>query len=315
MKIAFFTEAGYIGPVSRSNTNMRTDQAWICSLNAIHYPVTQLPQNNFDIGIVIIPKEKNRELLANNNYPLIRYIKALCTKVYIMQEGTHWDWMEDSIPIMCWFYEQLMEADALLCHNEIDVKYYRGITGKPCYVFNTLMINDNVKISDVKTDSVFVAGNWHQTYRGFDSWIIGREFDLPMYGFKAGKMRAGEDLVTGMNYIPWIDWTAFMFELSKHKYGVQTYETSAGQFPLNCAYLGIPCIGYNQVDTQRLLHPDLSVDVGDVYAARQLVYKLKNDVDFYNQCSADCKTLYNNLYSENVFLSNWNKIIKDINEK
>ena len=308
MKIAFFTEGNYISKIPRHHTNMRTDQAWICALDATHYPVIQLPSEHFDIGIVIIPKEKNRDYLANNNYPLITNLKKICDKVLIMQESTHWDWMEDSIRTMCWFYNQLLEADALLCHNEIDIKYYKGITNKPCYILPTLMIEDSIKISDVKEDSVFVAGNWHQTYRGFDAWTIGREFDLPMYGFKSGKLKPGEDNITGINYLPWMDWSKFMFELSKCKYGVQTYETSAGQFPLNCAYLGIPCIGYNQVDTQRLLHPELSVEVGDVYSARKLVNRLKNDKAFYDRCSLLIKKLYNELYSESVFLNNWNKI-------
>jgi hypothetical protein len=306
MRIAFFTESGYTGQVPRSTGNMRTDQAWICALEADHYPVTNLPQDTYDIGIVIIPKEKNREHLANINYPLIQNIRKVCNKVAVMQEGTHWDWMEDSINTMVWFYNQLMQADLLLCHNDIDVKYYRGITDKPCYIMPTLMIEDSIRVSETKTNSVFVAGNWHQTYRGFDAWIIAQEFDIPMHGFKAGKFREGEE-VTGIQYMPWKPWNEFMYELSKHRYGVQTYETSAGQFPLNCAYLGIPCIGYNQVDTQRNLFPDLSVEVGDVLAARKLVHKLK-ERSFYEDCSDKAKNLYTEMYSEEVFI----KKLKDI---
>jgi hypothetical protein len=105
----------------------------------------------------------------------------------------------------------------------------------------------------------------------------------------------------GINYLPWMPWVDFMYELSKCKYAVQCYPASAGQFPLNCAYLGIPCIGYNDVNTQKHLHPDLSVERGDVLAARKLVNKLKSDQDFYNECSLKSKTLYQELYSEQVF--------------
>ena len=310
MKIAFFTEAQYNGYVPRTNTNMRTDQAWICALKAMHYNVMQIPSDEYDIGIVIIPKEQNRKALAEQNYPLVSNLRTKCKLVFVMQEGTHWDWMEDSVNTMCWFYNQLMESDVLLCHNDIDARYYSGITSKPCHVLPTLMIEDNLFIIHEKDDCVFVAGNWHQTYRGFDAWIIGREFELPMYAFKAGKYRTGEQEVTGMTYLPWIDWTKFMSELSKCKYGIQTYETSAGQFPLNCAYLGIPCIGYNQVDTQRLLHPELSVEVGDVYSARLLANKLKNDREMYEACSSQCMQLYNEMYTETKFLEKFNKIIE-----
>ena len=266
-KIAFFSEGGYSGKVSR-DTPMRTDQAWICALNATHYCIFKLDEVNtkYNIGVVIIPKEKNREHLAKNNYPLIQNIKQYCDKVIIMQEGCHWDWQEDSVNTMVWFYNQLLEADLLLCHNDADVKYYQGITDIPSFVLPTLMIEDNIKTAP-QEDKVFVAGNWHLTYRGFDAWVISNEFNLTKYGFKSAKYKEGED-INGINYLPWMDWHTFMYELSKCKYGIQTYQSSAGQFPLNCAYLGIPCIGYNDVNTQKYLFPDLSIDRGDLIQAR-----------------------------------------------
>ena len=36
----------------------------------------------------------------------------------------------------------------------------------------------------------------------------------------------------------------WIYELSKHKYGIQLGTAAAGTFNLNCSYLGIPCIGY-----------------------------------------------------------------------
>lgn len=311
MNIAFFTEGGYSGKIPR-NTPMRTDQAWVCALNATHHCVFKLNEINtqYDIGVVIIPKEKNREHLAANNIPLIQHIKNYCNKVIIMQEGCHWDWQEDPVPTMVWFYNQLLEADLLLCHNDADVKYYQGITDIPSYILPTLMIEDNVQIAP-KEDRVFVAGNWHLTYRGFDSWVISNEFELPKYGFKAGKYKEGED-INGINYLPWMDWYTFMYELSKCKYGIQTYQSSAGQFPLNCGYLGIPCIGYNDVNTQKNIFPDLSVDRGDLISARKLANKIQNDLDFYKEVSTKAKSLYKELYSEEKFLNNWNNIISKL---
>jgi hypothetical protein len=136
--IAFFTEGNYSGKVSR-NIPMRTDQAWVCSLNATHHCVFKLNEINtkYDIGVVIIPKEKNREYLAQNNYPLIQNLKQYCDKVIIMQEGCHWDWQEDPVHTMVWFYNQLLEADLLLCHNDADVKYYQGMTNIPTYILPT----------------------------------------------------------------------------------------------------------------------------------------------------------------------------------
>ena len=58
-KVAFFSEGGYNGKVPR-NIPMRTDQAWVCALDATHYCVFQLDnlKETYDIGVIIIPKEK-----------------------------------------------------------------------------------------------------------------------------------------------------------------------------------------------------------------------------------------------------------------
>ena len=311
MQIAFFTEGGYSGKVPR-NMPMRTDQAWVCALNAVHHCIFKLNEVNqkYDIGVVIIPKEKNREHLVKQQYPLIDNIRNYCDKVIIMQEGCHWDWMEDPVDTMVWFYNQLLKADLLLCHNDADVQYYQGITDIKSFVLPTLMIEDIIKTAP-QEDRVFVAGNWHLTYRGFDAWVISNEFDMPKYGFKAGKYKEGED-INGINYLPWMQWDQFMLELSKCKYGIQTYQSSAGQFPLNCAYLGIPCIGYNDVNTQKDLFPDLSVKRGDILHARRLANNLQKNKEFYNRVSIKAKELYNELYKEDKFLEKWNKIIKEL---
>ena len=306
MNIAFFTEGGYNGKVPRNNPNMRTDQAWVCALDATHHCVFQLEQvkQKYNVGVVIIPKEKNREHLANQNYPLIKKIKNFCSKVWVMQESTHWDWQDESYESMVWYYNQLLESDGIFCHNNIDLDYFAGITNKPVKILPTLMIEDQIKISDEKLDRVFVAGNWHTTYRGFDSWIIGNEFDLPIYGFKSGKFKRGEEQ-NGINHLPWMNWSEFMFELSKCKYGVQTYQASAGQFPLNCAYLGIPCIGYDDINTQQDLFPDLSVKRGNIQHARRLANRLKTDTDFYEMNVTMGKMMYDELYKEEVFTKNF----------
>ena len=309
MNIAFFTEGGYNGKVPRNNPNMRTDQAWICALDATHHCVFNLNElkSKYDIGIVIIPKDKNREHLSKQNYPLIEKLREYCSKILVMQESTHWDWQDESFNSMVWYYTQLTEADGILCHNDIDVPYFKGITNKPAFVFPTLMIEDNIIPSTTKENKVFVAGNWHTTYRGFDAWVIGQEFELPMVGFKSGKFKEGEEQ-NGINYLPWMDWSNFMSELSKCKYGVQCYQASAGQFPLNCAYLGIPCIGYDDINTQKDLFPDLSIKRGDIQHARRLANNLVQNDDFYNRVSTKAKELYNELYKEDKFLEKWEKI-------
>ena len=49
---------------------------------------------------------------------------------------------------MIWYYNQLVETDGILYHNDIDVPYYEGITGKPAFILPTLMIEEGIMIVD-----------------------------------------------------------------------------------------------------------------------------------------------------------------------
>jgi hypothetical protein len=85
---------------------------------------------------------------------------------------------------------------------------------------------------------------------------------------------------------------------------------AAGTFALNCAYLGIPCIGYKGLDTQEICHPMLSIDLGDIPKAIEMAHKLKTDKGFYNFCSKAAKENYNKYYHEDKFNTTWKEQFK-----
>ena len=70
MKVAWFTEGGWSGKIQRDFDGMRNDSAWMCILDATHFPINKIPQveKKFDLGIVTIPK-KHIDILSQ--YPLI----------------------------------------------------------------------------------------------------------------------------------------------------------------------------------------------------------------------------------------------------
>lgn len=300
MKIAFFTEGNYTGQVPRNNPNMRTDMAWICALEAIHHPIYSLhtlADNSYDLGIIIVPK--NKQSLAE--YPLIDNMKRVCNKIGFMQESTYWYWQGDTVMTQVWYYNLLQSMDIIFCHNDHDLQYYRGITDNvKCELMPSLMITDHLTVHEGERDGVMVGGNWVTAYRGIDSYVIGKILSDSITAPTTGRMKSAETQLD-IIHLPWILWKDWIYELSKKKYGVQLGTAAAGTFNLNCSYLGIPCIGYNNVNTQKYLHPRLSVDDGDMYGARLLAEKLKNNQEFYNQCAAETKELYNSIYSEEVF--------------
>ena len=74
-------------------------------------------------------------------------------------------------------------------------------------------------------------------------------------------------------------------------------------------------MGYESVDTQRILHPSLSVPHYHLNEARALVKKLKEDETFYNDCVEETKMLYRAKYQESVFVKNMKKEIKKVLQK
>ena len=82
---------------------------------------------------------------------------------------------------------------------------------------------------------------------------------------------------------------------------------AAGTFAMNCAWHGIPCIGYEGLDTQEYLHPNLTVKIGDLHNAKELALKLKEGISFYDHCSKVCKHNFEAFYSEKKWLENWRR--------
>jgi len=305
MKIAFFTEAGFKGKTSRSNPNMRTEYAWYVALNADHYNIHSDNINEqYDLGICIIPKK-------NPQFNIER-IKKNCKQVASMQEGPHWYFQDYTLDKQIWFYNTLQDMDFLFVHNEIDKRYFEGLTGKECKVMPSLMIEDSVKdLSNDNRSGVMIGGNFCHWYGGFDSYMVAQEFDTGIFIPSMGRKIEGEEQLPGLNHLPYMNWVQWIHELSKRKYGVHLMRThAAGTFALNCSYLGIPCIGYEGLDTQMILHPDLTVPIGDITTAKKLAEKLRNDEEFYLYCSKATLTLYKEHYSENKFNTTWKKQFK-----
>ena len=81
---------------------------------------------------------------------------------------------------------------------------------------------------------------------------------------------------------------------------------------MNCSYLGIPCVGYSNLNTQSLLHPNTTVKLGDIVSAKNIAKKLKNDKDFYQTCSEETKLLFDKKYSERAFVNHMKDIFKTL---
>lgn len=301
MKVAFFTEMGFNGKIPRNHPNMRTEFAWMVALEADHYNLTQTPDQEYDLGIVINSKKKPEQV------DVLRY-KTKCKQVGIMQEGPFWYFQDYPLPNQIHYFNNLMKADIIYSHNEQDKDYYQGLTNHPnVKVLRSLMIEDPIKeiTHPEQRSGVMLGGNMKSWYGGFDSFMLAKSITNEIYSPQMGRRQEGEEQL-GITQLPYLEWNQWISELSKRKIGIHMMRThAAGTFALNCSYLGIPCIGYEGLDTQRILHPELTVKDGDLTTARKLINKLDVDKEFYTLCSNTTSTLYKKHYHENKFNPTW----------
>lgn len=323
-KVAFFTESQHEGYIPENNTNNRTDIAWQIALKSYHIPLKDVSNvvnrlknksMSFDIGIIILPKDPMylNHLLSIN---LIETARQICKKVAFMQEGPNWLYQDYNVHLIHMFYRELIKFDFILCHNQIDVNYYKGLTSLRTYTMPTIMIENTIKnitIEENKDENVIIGGNFVSWYNGFDSYIIASEFNSNIFCPSMGRRQQEEIYIRNLTLIPYTDWTDWMLTLNKFKYAVHLMRTyAAGSFALNCAYLGIPCIGYEYLDTQRILHhPELTVQESDILSARLAAQKLKNDKDFYVEASRLARHNYIKLYNMDSFIRNMESVFEN----
>jgi len=326
MRVGFFSEAGYEGKVPRDYDNMRTDVAWVCALGATHHPIPKLrslSDNLYDVGVMILPKNR-KPLLEWFPNPVLDEYRRVCKKVTIMQESYYNYWQDSPIAEQIWYFNFITEMDLIFCHNDVDLLYYNGLTGVRTELLPSVMITDGInrrvdKLVDHYNDiestfshsqrDIIIGGNWVWAYGGFDSYQVGLEISDDITAVTTGRMKPEEEQV--VKHLPWMLWKEWINTLSTFRYGIQLGTASAGTFNLNCSFHGIPCIGYSNVNTQDILHPLTTVEVGDIDNAKHIAKKLK-DKKFYDLCSETTIKRYETFYTEEIFTKNIKELMKTI---
>ena len=300
MKVAFFSEIGDNKRYPRDFPNARTEVAWCLALDAPMCALDVLPDEHFDLGIVLVPK-------TNPNVNL-DFIRKCCDKVAICQEGPHWYFQDYTIDKQFHYYNTLMDADWIYAANKNDVNYFLGLGCKDVRVIKSLMITDDLISRNEWGDVTIIGGNFVSWYSGFDSYMVAREIGDPIVAPSMGRKQSLEDKIEDIQYLPYMTWREWINCLSQYNIGIHLMRThAAGTFAMNCAFHGIPCIGYEGLDTQETLHQHLSVKVGDLNKAQRLGKQLKNDDGFYQMCSNSSQEMFKKFYTEEVWLTNWNK--------
>lgn len=303
-KIVFFSELPFSGKIPRNHRNSRTEYAWMIALDADHLNLTEALTHSqittkYDLGIIIIPKKG--EVFD------INFLRRYCKELSVMQEGPSTYFQDYPVSKQLWYYNILQEVDRVFVHNKSDKEYIEGLTGRDkVSPIPSLIIEDTIGgIKEGGRANIIIGGNLTSWYGGFDSLVVASEVGLPVFAPSMGRRQPGEEEL-GINHLPYMEWTDWMYKLNEFKYAIHLMRThAAGTFALNCAYLGIPCIGYEGLDTQEDLHTLTTVKVGDLKEAKKLIRALVEMPQFYLECVKHMKRIFKGKYSESVFKQNF----------
>jgi hypothetical protein len=294
---------------------MRTEFAQMCALQSDHLPIYKVNEfsgSGYDHIILLLSKSPQlRDFILQ--FDIVEKVRHFGKKVWFMQESTSWIHQTMKLPHQVTHVNILNSVDGILSENVTDYKYYRGVApNTPVHTIPTLMIEDYLLDArkTEKQNKTMIGGNCSDWYGGFDSYLVAdvykNKIDMP-------RMRNTDfhDQLPRLSIIPHIEFTDWIYKLSEYKYAVHLMPAiTAGTFCLNSAFLGIPCIGYEESDPQRLCQPDLSVELYNIERAKQLANRLKNDEDFYKECSRKSIENYTKHYHETVFLKYMEGVLK-----
>jgi len=155
-------------------------------------------------------------------------------------------------------------------------------------------------------NGTIIGGNFVSWYGGFDSYMVAREIGNPIVAPSMGRKQELESQIEDIQYLPYMSWRDWISNLGQYNIGIHLMRThAAGTFAMNCGFHGIPCIGYYGLDTQQIIHPHTTVEVGNLSKAKDIALKLKNDEEFYQMCSEVALFNFENEYTEENWKLNW----------
>ena len=324
MNIKYSTsEMGFEGYFPVNYPNLRVLETQLLYLEAYHLPIQKIITEGktykgsllYNIGKGDFEKSYISDLY-HNYHNIVSLLQEKFEGVYIYQDGEIGWWNQVDTRLQAWWYNQLRAASGILVPNSTDVSFYKGLfPDKEIKVIRSVMTDEGLDKTKFKPkeNRTIVTGPLTREYNGFSQLLLAHNLDMPVDIPPMGESRMPKDSWEmapnlGVNYLQYMSWTEWMYNLSRYKVGyMMSAATASGSFALNCAYLGIPCIGDKRADTQSILFPDLAIDVFDNEKALELTLKLKNDLDFYIEVSNKAKRLYKQEFTKEKML----KLLQD----
>ena len=286
MKILYLTDGSSFGIPSNFNFGLRPHGTWMQLLNAFHCNYQRIDElinknEKFDIAI-LAGIHDNRHDLINNTF--ISKIRKIANKIGFSQEGGHNTFfIKTPISNQIFYINIIQNVDFIMCHNEVDKKYYENLYNKPCYI-NKQMIYDLGEPTCEKENKIILPGPSNIYYGNMDSYLIGLDTNLPMYVYKGHTYTSEHEYLENITYLHWeSDYIKFNNNLKTFKYCMYLLQNPiGGSFPLQCAMNKVACFSWNTCETATECFPDLVFDYGDYNKIRFMFNKIHNDSKYYS---------------------------------
>jgi hypothetical protein len=242
---------------------------WAKTLNAKMIPLEYLEDiirdkisSSCDIAVFIMPKNDRRydELII----PYMQKFPNIL--VGIMQEGPI-NYFENWAAQHQYNWLKLLDGvDFLLAHNQQDCEYISYITRHHDTSFELPTLYDDEfmpKPLDIaERHGIMLAGcpgNWYNVMPALKLCLdIGVDrIGIPGVGRITNEHRDFLSQFQQITIYPWLNWADWLDVLKTYKIGINLMSArAAGTFNLNCAALNIPCIGFEDVNTQFHAQPN-----------------------------------------------------------
>jgi hypothetical protein len=324
MKILYITDVNYIGKFKEDfSFGYRPFMSWIPVLDAFHcsyYRLDELDINSqFDITIV---GSLNSTLLNPNEIDLKKLIldkiRKISKKIVYQQESYHRSFIHDTglenkSPYTVYnYYTFISHCDAILTHNKTDQQYFGELFNKPCYIHPQFIVPiENNSSVDFDKENNFILSSFDllkDKGGSIDPYLLVKDFNFPIYSFGSPSNNIPINFIS---YDP--DYISFNQKLSKFKIGINIPSLPiGGSFPLQCAMMKVPCVGWDNGDPQYDCFPDLTASYPNFNKLKHIIKKLLTEKNFYIETVEKGYENFINKYSFEKYNYHTNKILSQI---
>lgn len=289
MKILYLTDINHTGITTNFQMGPRPPMSWISGLDSYHCSylnLDKIPYEDFDIAILGCIHE-NVDVFKID----LEKIKKISKKLLFQHDSDHrYFYKNNSIPRSYMLNYIIVNVDGILTHNDLDKKYYENLYRKPCFHHKQLLLDvyNQLNIPEIKKD--FILGGIGDRYGTLDGYMLLQDYPSEnIYHF--GDSEAG---IPGLNWMHSdFDYVRFNQLLAKFKIAFNlTPLAIGGSFPLQCAMVKTPCVGWNNSNPHKECFPDLVADYGDFEQLRVILNKLIKDHEFYTYTIDNARNIF-----------------------